>query len=85
MEEVRREIAPDAPSRQRCLWLADSLEEARAWQVRLGGASARILRLNVSGGVHRADAALLLGDSEPLSQTYARARSYWRGEHSATP
>ncbi|MGB9151816.1 MAG: DUF2441 domain-containing protein [Alphaproteobacteria bacterium] len=84
MEQVRREIAPDAPSRQTCLWLTDTIEAARVWQVRLGG-SYRIARLRVHGVIQRVDAAHLLGDSEPLSKTYDRARLYWEGHHSANP
>jgi hypothetical protein len=81
MEEMRREVAPDAPSRQSCLWLVDTIDEARAWRIRLGGNN-RIVRLRARGNIQRAGAALLLGDSEPLSKTYDRARSYWKGEHS---
>ncbi len=84
MEQVRREIAPDAPSRQTCLWLTDSIDAARAWRVRLGG-NCRIARLKVCGVIHRADASLLLGDSEPLSKTYDRARAYWVGQRSESP
>jgi hypothetical protein len=84
LEEVRREIAPSVPSRKTCLWVADSASEAREWQKRLGGNS-KIARLQASGHVHRADASLLLGDSEPLSLTYTRANSYWRGEFSEIP
>jgi len=83
-EEVRRLIAPNLPSRQTCLWATDDLDQARHWVGRLGG-GARVVRLDVRGRRHRADAALLLGDSEPLSQTYARATQYWQGEKTAQP
>ena len=84
MEQIRIEISPEAPSRQKCLWLADTLDEAKSWQARLGGAGS-IAQLRVSGTIHGADASHLLGDSEPLQRSYDRARSYWRGEHSCTP
>jgi hypothetical protein len=84
MEETRKQIAPDAPSRHTCLWMLETEEQARYWQHRLGGAS-RIAVIRAWGVVHRADASLLLGDSEPLSETYRRARSYWRGEASDNP
>ena len=84
MEEVRREVAPLAPSRQRCLWAAADLDLARQWKARLGG-DARILGIAVTGTVFQADASLLLGDSEPLSVTYDRARRYWRGESGDAP
>lgn len=84
MEEVRKTVAADAPSRQRCIWLADSKEEADFWFRRLGNAGL-IVELSVSGTAHRADASHLLAESEPLSVTYAKARAYWRGEASAQP
>lgn len=84
MEEVRREVASHAPSRQRCLWATSDLEQARRWKGRLGG-SGRILEIAVTGTIFHADASLLLGDSEPLSVTYDRARRYWHGERTETP
>ncbi len=45
----------------------------------------RILEIAVTGSVFHADANLLLGDSEPLSVTYDRARRYWRGESTDAP
>jgi hypothetical protein len=84
MEEIRIRDFSEAPSRQRCLYLADSLEEARTWQKRIGDGG-EICSLTCNGVTHRADAHLLLGDSEPLSETRARAARYWRGEASETP
>ncbi|WP_144577097.1 DUF2441 domain-containing protein [Agrobacterium sp. DE0009] len=83
-EEVRVRDHADLPSRQTCLWASDNIEEARAWAVKLGG-RARIFRLRVVGLKHRADANLLLGDSEPLSATYKSAEAYWSGESSSMP
>jgi hypothetical protein len=79
MEEVRREVAPLAPSRQRCLYAGADLDLARHWKDRLGG-EGRILEIAVTGCIVEADPNLLLGDSEPLSVTYCRARRYWQGE-----
>ena len=81
MEDVRREIAPDAPSRQRCMW-ATSEDMRPYWSERLDGVMASI---EVDGIVHKADASFLLGDSEPLSVTYERARCYWRGDSGERP
>lgn len=44
-----------------------------------------ICELTCTGTIQRADASLLLGDSEPLLETRDRARRYWRGETSASP
>jgi hypothetical protein len=78
MEEIRAKQCPDAPSRQQCLYVCNSLEEARYWNQRLGG-NGTICELTCTGAIHRADARLLVGDSEPLSTTRDRARQYWRG------
>jgi hypothetical protein len=84
MEQTRLEDYPAAPSRQRCLYLADTVDEARQWQHRIGE-PAEICSIECTGTIHRADANLLLGDSEPLSVTRQRAHAYWRGELSDHP
>ncbi len=85
MEEVRKEIQPEAPSRQSCLWVVESLDEARHWKQRIQNPQTQIVELTLNGIIQRVDAALLLGDSEPLTVTYDRARQYWRGNISTTP
>lgn len=85
MEEIRKsEFDAMPPSRQRCIFACETLESARAWQRRLGG-EGTICELICAGKIHRADARLLLGDSEPLSVTRERARAYWRGEIGEDP
>ena len=84
MEQVRRDVNPKAPSRQRCIWLSDNADEAKFWRAKLSP-NGRILRLNATGKIHRGDAALLLADSEPISHTLDSARSYWSGKHSEKP
>ena len=87
MEEVRKEVRAEAPSRQRCLYVCDNLEEARYWNKFLGdqGSLGSICSLLCNGVTHRADTGLLLGDSEPLSVTRERATRYWRGEAGDKP
>jgi Protein of unknown function (DUF2441) len=84
MESIRLIEIPDAPSRQTCLYLCENLEQAQYWNWRLGQGGA-ICSLRCTGVVHRADAGLLLGDSEPLSVAQERAGRYWRGEASDLP
>jgi hypothetical protein len=79
MEDVRREVNPEAPSRQRCMYLCETPEEAQYWNQRIGD-NGKVCSLRCTGSTHRGDAGLLLGDSEPLSVTRGRAASYWRGE-----
>ena len=84
MEELRiSEFQEDPPSRQRCLYVAETIEGARRWKTMVGGGT--ICELTCTGSAHRADANLLLEDSEPLSVTRDRARRYWRGEIGADP
>lgn len=85
MEDIRlSEFNGEPPSRQRCLYVCESIDEARHWQ-QLVGQESIICELTCTGTTHRADASLLLGDSEPLSVTRDRARQYWRGEASDIP
>lgn len=85
MEQIRQEEFNDEPpSRQRCLYGCDTLDEARYWNTRIGD-NGTICELTCTGTIHRADARLLLGDSEPLSVTKDRARKYWRGEAGDNP
>lgn len=85
MEEIRlAEFKGQPPSRQRCLYVCETVEEARYW-MQLVGPSSTICELTCAGTIHRADASLLLGDSEPLSVTRDRARRYWRGEAGESP
>jgi Protein of unknown function (DUF2441) len=85
MEEIRQnEFSSEPPSRQRCLFGCGSLAEAQYWNKRIGE-NGKICELTCSGTIHRADARLLLGDSEPLSVTRERARAYWRGDLGQNP
>ncbi|NOJ40885.1 DUF2441 domain-containing protein [Bradyrhizobium australiense] len=85
MEEIRlAEFKGEPPSRQRCLFACETVEEARYWK-QLVGPGSTICELTCTGTIHRVDASLLLGDSEPLSVTRERARNYWRGEAGESP
>lgn len=84
MEEMRVKAFKTRPSRQTCIYAADTLAEAQIWNATLGGAGT-ICELTCTGTIFRADSSLLLGDSEPLSITRDRARQYWRGVVTATP
>jgi hypothetical protein len=85
MEDIRRsEFGGEPPSRQSCLYVCETLAEARYWNQRLAE-NGDICELTCTGNIHRVDARLLLGDSEPLSVTKDRARQYWRGDVSDNP
>jgi hypothetical protein len=64
MEDIRiSEFDGEPPSRQRCLYACDTIEEARYWKQSVGQEST-ICELACTGTVHRADASWLLGDSD---------------------
>ena len=86
-ENVRLAEFPDAPSRQRCIWLVDSLTHVKSWIERLGFASGcySVVRVRAHGRALHVDGNNLAGDSEPLPVWYEKARAYWRGEASANP
>ena len=86
MEELRRdEFGSKPPSRQSCIYACDTLEEAKYWRDGIGDNGSSVCELSCTGTIHRADAGLLLGESEPLSVTRERGRRYWRGETSDQP
>jgi hypothetical protein len=85
LEQIRIEdFSGQPPSRQKCLFLCDTLEEARAWCTLLGAQGA-ICELSCTGRIHRGDSRLMVKISEPLSVTREKGRAYWRGEASADP
>jgi len=85
MEQIRLdEFSGKPPSRQSCLFLSDTAEEARSW-IPLFEGNGLVCELICTGTVHRADSRLMVKVSEPLSVTEDRARAYWRGDASADP
>jgi hypothetical protein len=85
MEQIRlEEFGGEPPSRQTCLFLSDTVEEARTWIPLLGGQGA-VCELICTGTILRADSRLMVKISEPLSVTKDKARAYWRGEASTDP
>lgn len=85
MEQIRlEEFDGKPPSRQRCLFLVESPDQAKTWLPLLGGCGA-VCELNCTGTIHRADSHLMVRSSEPLSVTREKARAYWRGEIGGDP
>ena len=85
MEEVRRdEFNSEPSSRQNCLYVCDTIEEAHYWKNRINE-NGTVCELTCTGTIHRADARFLLSVSEPISVTKDRARTYWHGDVSDNP
>jgi hypothetical protein len=77
LEEMRREFAPEAPSRIACLYLAEDSVTGRNMVWRLKGRDAFLMRVRVANAerVFRADPRWL---DEPWEQ--ARIERYWAGD-----
>lgn len=82
-ENIREKEFLDCPSRQKCAWLISSFESAQDWLSRLKckeqNEQYQIVRVIATGRIHKANELLLLGDSEPLTETYKKAQEYWSG------
>lgn len=86
-ENVRLAEFPDAPSRQRCIWLIRTLEDTKRWISQLGFQPNYywVVQVRVTGRLLDVDANLLAGDSEPLQTWYEKASRYWMGKNSENP
>lgn len=80
-EDVRAKEFPHLPSRQRCIWLIPDIEGVKFWINRIGlnGSEFQVLRVRGQGRIHTASESYLLGDSEPMEESLAKARQYWLG------
>jgi len=85
MEQIRvEEFAGKPPSRQKCLFLCETVEEAKTWLPLLSGTGA-VCELTCTGKFLRTDSSLMVKTSEPLSVTRDKARAYWSGDASSDP
>lgn len=77
-EKVRRAVAPDAPSRLSCLWVADDSPVTRAGLERMFGGRRRILKVNVLQAVRlfKADHAWI--DNYTATADPSAIESYWK-------
>lgn len=85
-EEVRKEFFPSHPSRQRCLWVikADDEGSLNYWQNTLGRGH-RILKLQLTGKIHRANQEYLSTTTECFNKIRQRAFHYWTGTSGQRP
>lgn len=79
-ENVRRRSFKGLPSRTRCVWVADSLQQARYWLGRVDKkCSSQIVRVAVEGITHAADGRHLSNEACSLSELRRTASAYWHG------
>lgn len=77
-EEVRRNHFPTFPSRQRCIWVAPSVDGVRYWRDRVPG-DKRWFRVRLTGKIHTASDAYLTADTMSLDVLRELAWKYWSG------
>lgn len=79
-ENIRREEFPGCPSRNRCIWLASTIDDAKWWQQELGNANeSQILRVEIEHETFTTNDEFLKNEAEDYKDTIANARKYWRG------
>jgi len=86
-ENVRISKFSEAPSREHCIWLIESMDDVIRWLNILGFNPNlyTVVRVRATGNALRVDSNFLAGDSEPLSIWFNKAHSYWGGELTQTP
>lgn len=81
MEQVRRESFPQYPSRMACLYVAETLEEARQWAAFFANDCMRptyqVVTLCVRGNIFAGDACNCFDGTPDRARNLALARNYW--------
>ncbi len=81
LESIRIKEFKALPSRQRCLWLIKTLDEAVEWASDTSsGNKHQIVRVRVEGKIFECDASLLNYENQSLSDMEETARLYWLGK-----
>lgn len=81
-EEVRKETDSNLPSRLKCLYVCNSLEEIEEWLnifKRTNKKDYQILELELTGKVFTGDASYILRQNISLNKKREQAREYWNG------
>lgn len=82
-EQVRASEFSELPSRQRCLWVSETLSDALYWKSRLScnarNRPPRVFIIDATGETFTAHEGHLIQEAEAFAITEARARDYWQG------
>lgn len=81
-EEVRKEINNELPSRLKCLYVCESLNEIEEWLnifKRTNKKDYQILELELTGKVFTGDASYILRQNISLNKKREQAKKYWNG------
>jgi hypothetical protein len=78
-EEIRKEFFPNLPSRQRCLFvIPNDVQSLNYWRNTLGK-NGNILKLELTGKLHRANQLHLDLTTDNLDHIRGKAFKYWAG------
>lgn len=81
IEEVRLNVNPELPSRQKCLWLSD-IKALDYWMCEVGynPKEFQVLELELDGILFKCDATFIEGRYLSLNDVRGNAFRYWSGE-----
>lgn len=83
-EEVRKELYPRLPSRQKCLWLCEE-NQLSYWKTIVDNEEGCLLTLELNGEIFCGDQYWLTTDTFSSIDYVDRAKHYWSGELSSIP
>lgn len=80
LEEVRKQLYPDYPSRMSCLYVSETLEEAVRWAdffISLGRPVFQIVMLKITGSKFTGDASKCFYATVNKNENLESAKQYW--------
>lgn len=84
-EEVRKEINEELPSRMKCLYVCENMEEINGWleifkRTNKKDKDYQIVKLELTGKCVTCDASYVLRQNISLNKKRDQAKKYWSGE-----
>ena len=84
-EEVRKEVDTELPSRMKCLYVCESMEDINKWleifkRTNKKNKDYQIVKLELTGKCVTLDASYVLRQNISLNKKREQAKSYWNGE-----
>ncbi|MCE5208323.1 MAG: DUF2441 domain-containing protein [Chloroflexi bacterium] len=80
-EEIRKDFFSDLPSRKTCLWVLE-YDAIDYWRKTMGG---KLLKLKLTGVIHKADQRHLPNEVLPGNVIREKAFNYWTGSDGRNP
>lgn len=84
-EEVRKEVDTELPSRMKCLYVCENMEDINKWleifkRTNKKNKDYQIVKLELTGKCVTLDASYVLRQNISLNKKREQAKSYWNGE-----